>query len=144
MLRGSIGLVLAVLLLAACGKKDESLAKKAGAKVGETLTDLAQGVDAGIDRGRNVPVTVSDALAAHGVGATISKRDGPALAIYLTSKEEWEVEVVVRALDRSDMEIGRAKTKVSFTKNDAKYVGCDFPREMDASLVTKYVVEESQ
>lgn len=144
MLERTIAAVLPVLLLAACGRNDESLAKKAGAKVGETLTDLAHGVDAGIDRGRTVPVVVSDALAAHGVGATVSKRDGTALAIYLTSKEEWEVEVVVKALDRSDMEIGRAKTKVSFAKNDAKYVGCDFPREMDASLVVKYLVEEAR
>jgi hypothetical protein len=144
MLHRPIGVVLAVLLLAACGKKDESLAKKAGAKVGETLTNFGHGVDAGIDRGRAVAVEVSDGLAARGVGATVSKRDGAAVSVYLTSKDAMDLQVVVKALDRGESEIGRAKAAVTFTRDDAKYVNLEFPREMDASLVAKYVVEEAR
>ncbi len=144
MLHRPIGVVLAVLVLAACGKKDESLAKKAGAKVGETLTDIAHGMDAGIDRSRAVPVEVSGDLAGRGVGATVSKRDGAAVSVYLTSRDAMDLQVVVKALDRGEAEIGRAKAAVTFTRDDAKYVNLEFPREMDASLVAKYVVDETK
>ena len=43
--------VACTMLLCSCGKKeDESLAKRAGSKVGRTLTDFASGVGKGIER----------------------------------------------------------------------------------------------
>jgi hypothetical protein len=134
----------AALAAAACGRKDESIAERAGSKMSETVTHLAKGVDAGIDRGKAIPVEASPALVVAGVTATVSKTDGASVSVYLVSKLPLALPVIVRALNRDDAEIGRAKADVTFTANDGKYVALEFPAEMDRSLVAKYVVEDGR
>ena len=132
------------LAAAACGRKDESLAERAGSKVSETMTHVAKGIDAGIDRGKSVPVEGSQSLAAAGVTATVSSQDGENVSVYLVAKSAITLPVIVRALNRDDVEIGRAKQDVTFGANDGKYVALKFPAEMDRSLVAKYVVEDGR
>jgi len=134
----------AVLAAAACGRKDESIAERTSSKLSETATHFAKGVEAGIDRGKAIPVEAAPALVAAGVTATVSKSDGASVSVYLVSKLPLALPVIVRALNRDELEIGRSKVDVTFTANDGKYVALTFPAEMDRSLVAKYVVEDGR
>lgn len=139
--RRAAAVVAVALVAASCGKKDESLTARASSKVSETATQLAKGVGAGIDRGKAIPVETAPGLARMGVTATVTSSDGTKVSVYLVSKSEISIPVIVRALNRDDAEIGRARVDVTLAFNDGKYVAFEFPAEMDRSLVAKYVAE---
>jgi hypothetical protein len=66
-------LAAAVVLVVGCGKKDESLAKKAGGKVGEVLTGFAAGMGKGVDKQMLVNVELTPAVTQAGITKTVAK-----------------------------------------------------------------------
>ena len=142
MVRRALPLVVVASLLAAgCWKKDESLAKTAGSKVGETLTNFTSGVGAGIDRGLAVPVELAQEVRDQGLSKTVSKWEKGALVVYVISKEKLDLRLVAKAFNSAGEEIGRSKLEVAFEQEDARYLTFKFPPEMDAALLTKCVIE---
>ena len=65
-----------LVFAAGCGSDDESVAKRTGTKVGETLTDFAAGMGKGIDKKMVVNVELSKDLADQGLSSTIAKAGG--------------------------------------------------------------------
>ena len=137
-----------VVLLAALAcdrKKDETVVKQAGSKVGEALTEFASGVSKGVDTKMVVAVELTPAVTAKGLSRTIAKSLGmdgdKGFSTYIVSKAPFRGTLVARALGGSGEEIGRARQGVSFEKDDAKYVTFKFQPEMDTGLVAKYVID---
>lgn len=134
------------LLLLACGRKDESLAKRTGSTVGETITDFASGVGRGVDTKMKVSVDLSPELVNRGLSKTVARSFGigstdEGFSVYIISKQKFAGTLVARALDTGGEEIGRSKVAVSFGADDARYVTFRFPSEMNSALVKRYVVE---
>jgi hypothetical protein len=137
-----------VVLLAALAcdrKKDETVVKQAGSKVGEALTEFASGVSKGVDTKMVVAVELTPAVTAKGLSRTIAKSLGmdgdKGFSTYIVSKAPFRGTLVARALGGSGEEIGRARQGVSFERDDAKYVTFKFQPEMDTGLVAKYVID---
>jgi len=137
-----------VVLLAALAcdrKKDETVVKQAGSKVGEALTEFASGVSKGVDNKMVVAVELTPAVTAKGLSRTIAKSLGmdgdKGFSTYIVSKAPFRGTLVARALGGSGEEIGRARQGVSFERDDAKYVTFKFQPEMDTGLVAKYVID---
>jgi hypothetical protein len=139
----------AVVLVVGCGKKDESLAKKAGGKVGEVLTDFAAGVGKGVDKQMLVNVELTPAVTQAGITKTVAKSlamgaSTNGFTVYLVAGRALKGQLVAKALNKEDQEVGRAVVAVEFAAEDAKYVTFVFSREMDSLLVAKYVVDVRQ
>ena len=137
-----------VVLLAALAcdrKKDETVVKQAGSKVGEALTEFASGVSKGVDNKMVVAVELTPAVTAKGLSRTIAKSLGmdgdKGFSTYIVSKAPFRGTLVARALGGSGEEIGRARQGVSFERDDAKDVTFKFQPEMDTGLVAKYVID---
>jgi hypothetical protein len=135
-----------VLLVCGCGKRDESMAKTVGNKVGETLTDFASGVGKGIDKQMMVKVRLSEEVTKQGLSKTISKSRGidleeKGITVYFTATTAFKGKLVAKAVDKEGQEIGRSVVDVEFSADDAKYVPFVFDDEMDTQLVQEYLVD---
>jgi hypothetical protein len=146
----SIRLLVVLLWVAAgCGKSDESLAKRTGSRVGETLTDFASGVGKGVDQQMAVNVELSKAIADQGVSKTIAKSGGisppniktKGISVYLIASKRFKSKLIAKALTKDGQEIGRSTADVDLAADDAKYVTFQFDPEMDTQLVDKYVID---
>ncbi len=137
--------VAALAVSTACSKGDDSLAKKAGSKLGETVTDFASGVGKGVDRQMVVEVDLGPSVVEKGLTKTIAKSSGlegpKEISVYLVSSAAVKGVLVAKALDEKGGEIGRASENVEFTADDAKYVTFKFQEQMDSQLVKKVVLE---
>ena len=141
-----LAVFLVLLAALACDRrKDETVVKQAGSKVGEALTEFASGVSKGVDTKMVVAVELSPAVTAKGLSRTVAKSLGmdgdKGFSTYIVSKAPFRGTLVARALGGSGEEIGRARQGVSFEKDDAKYVTFKFQPEMDTGLVAKYVID---
>lgn len=141
-----LAVFLVLLAALACDrKKDETVVKQAGSKVGEALTEFASGVSKGVDTKMVVAVELTPAVTAKGLSRTVAKSLGmdgdKGFSTYIVSKAPFRGTLVARALGGSGEEIGRARQGVSFEKDDAKYVTFKFQPEMDTGLVAKYVID---
>ena len=127
-----------------CGRKDESISKKVGRKLGESVTDFGSGVGTGFDAQMTVNVELTEDLAKLGVSSTMAKSLAPSvpktITVYLITQNKLEGTLVARALNGKGLEIGRARTEVTLAKDDAQYVNFAFPSEMDTGMVVRYEV----
>lgn len=132
-------LFITLTLIYGCGN-DDSLAKKAGNKVGETLTDFASGVGEGVDEKMLVIVNLSEPLKAKGLSKTISKSLGldKGFSVYLISQKTLSSKLIAKAIDKSGQEIGRVVVSVEFAADDAKYIIFKFNDELDMQLVKSF------
>jgi hypothetical protein len=138
----SVGLMILLLGVAGCGDKgEESFAKKAGGKVGETVTDFATGVGKGIDKQLTVQVDLLNGLADRGVSKTVAKTIPYGFSIYLVAAKPLKSQLIAKALNKEGQEIGRCVVEVEFAGDDAKYVHCTFPEDMDTQLVEKFTLD---
>lgn len=140
--------VVAMVLLVGCGESNESAAKRAGGKVGETLTDFATGVGKGIDRQLTVNVELSKEATKQGLSRTVAKSGAlepdikkKGISIYFMAKTAFKGTLLAKAMNKEGQEIGRSVAKVEFKADDAKYVLFTFDQEMDTQLVDKYIVD---
>jgi hypothetical protein len=152
-------LVVSWVVVAGCGSDDESVAKKTGAKVGETLTDFASGVGKGIDKKMMVNVELSKELADQGLSSTIAKAGGidldrprdpvrpekdlhqSSILVYVIAAKPFKGTLIAKALTKDGQEIGRCPADVEFAADDAKYVTFAFHHDMDTQLVAKYAID---
>jgi len=138
--------LLLVLVVCGCGRRDESVAKTAGSKVGETITDFASGVGKGVDKQMMVNVKLSEAVAKQGLSKTVSKSrgmsdKGKGITVYFKAAAPFKGKLVAKAIDKEGQEIGRSVVDVDFSADDAKYVSFPFAEEMDTQWVQEYMVD---
>jgi len=103
-------------------KKDESLVKQAGTKVGETLTDFASGLGAGVDTKMTAPVELAPEILEKGLSRTVAKSLAldsieKGFSVYLIAKRPVAGTLLAKAFDKNGDEIGRTPedTRVSCT-----------------------------
>jgi hypothetical protein len=141
-MRRTFCLAFVLLVTIGCGKKgEESLAKQAGGKVGETLTDFVSGVGKGVDKQLIVKVELSKSLADLGLSNTVSKAIPHGFSIYLAAAKPLKSKLVAKAFDKEDQEVGRCAVDVDFAADDAKYVSFTFQDAMDTQLVEKFLLD---
>jgi hypothetical protein len=141
-MRQTVFLVFILLVIVGCGKKgEESLAKQAGGKVGETVTDFVSGVGKGVDKQLIVKVDISKNLAGRGLSKTVSKAIPHGFSVYLVAAKPLKSKLVAKAFDKEGNEIGRCAVDVDFAADDAKYVPFAFPNDMDTQLVEKFMLD---
>lgn len=137
------------LFLYGCGKEgEESLAKRTGDKLGQTVTEFASGVGKGVDSQMQVNVELSEALTQSGFSKTIAKSLDPGnekgISVYITSRDAFEGKFIATAINKEGQEIGRSVVGVSFKPDDAQYVRFIFDKEVDMQLVERFVVDMRQ
>ena len=138
----TIASLLLVVVACGCGRRDESMAKTAGDKVGETITDFASGVGKGVDKQRMVRIKFSEAVCKQRLSKTISKSGKEnGITVYFLAASPFKGKLVAKATNKEGQEIGRSVVDVEFSADDAKYVSFPFPEEMDAQLVQEYRVD---
>jgi hypothetical protein len=138
-------LVFTAALLAGCGKKEESLANRAGESLGRHITDFTKGVGKGIDQKMTVDVTVRPEVLALGLTNTIGKSLGldakrKGISVYFVASQNVSNNLIARALNAEGVEIGRCKKPVVIEKDAAAYVNFEFEDEMDSAMVKRYVI----
>jgi hypothetical protein len=142
-------LAISLVVVAGCGKHDESAAKRAGNAVGETVTDFASGIGKGVDKKMTVNVELSKPLSDRGLSKTVAKlaetekhaHVSKGVSVYLIASKPFKSKLVAKALDGDGLEIGRSTVDVDFAADDAKYVNFTFDPQMDRQLVAKYVID---
>ncbi len=132
-------------LLIGCGS-EESTTKRVGNKLGETMTELTQGIGEGIDNQMLVEVTFSEEMESKGYTKTVAKSFGvgssdKGYSVYVIANEPDSSTLISKAFDDAGLEIGRAILDVNFKEDEAKYLNFIFNSEMDAQLVNLYTVE---
>ncbi|MGO8689400.1 MAG: hypothetical protein ACLQLG_07175 [Thermoguttaceae bacterium] len=138
----TVASLLLVVVACGCARRDESVAKTAGNKVGETITDFASGVGKGVDKQRMVRITLSEAVCKQRLSKTIAKSGKEnGITVYFLAAGPFKGKLVAKATNKEGQEIGRSVVDVEFSADDAKYVSFPFPEEMDAQLVQEYRVD---
>jgi len=131
-------------LLIGCGKKDDSLANKAGEALGKQVTDFTKGVGKGIDQKMMVAVSLRPEVQALGLTNTIAKSLGigttNGISIYFIASQDISNTLAARALNADGVEVGRVKKLVVMKKDDATYVTFNFEEQMDAGIVKRYEI----
>ncbi len=132
-------------LLIGCGKKDDSLANRAGESIGKQLTDFTKGVGKGIDQKMSVEVSLRPEVLALGLTNTVAKSLGSdankkGISVYFIASQSISNTLIARALNADGAEIGRSKKPVVMQKDDAAYVTFEFDGEMDTAMVKKYAI----
>lgn len=140
-------LILSLLftLLVGCGKKEDSLANRAGESIGKQLTDFTKGVGKGIDQKMSVEVSLHPEVLALGLTNTIAKSLGldaskKGISVYFIASQSVSNALVARALNAEGVEIGRCNKPIVIPKDGAAYVTFEFDGEMDTAMVRKYAI----
>jgi PBP1b-binding outer membrane lipoprotein LpoB len=135
---------LLAVLLTGCSEKDDSIAMKAGEKLGQQVTDFTKGVGKGIDQKMMVQVSLSLQVLALGLTNTIAKSLGlggtNGISVYFIASQNISNTLVVRALNGEDVEVGRARKLVVLQKDEATYITFNFEDLMDMQMVKRFAV----
>jgi hypothetical protein len=140
-----ICLSLLVAMLTGCGKKDESIANRAGESMGKHITDFTKGLGKGIDQKMSVQVFLAPEVLALGITNTVAKSLGldaakKGISIYFIASQSVSNTLIARALNTDGAEIGRSKKPIAMEKQDATYITFEFDSEMDSAMVKRYVI----
>ena len=137
-----LGLVATILI--GCGKREDSIAKKAGEVIGQQVTDFTKGVGKGIDQKMLIQVSLTPQLQMLGLTNTIAKSLGigstNGISVYFIASQNLSNTLVTRALNAEGVEVGRAKKLVVMQKDDATYVTFNFEDQMDMAMVKRYEI----
>lgn len=131
-----------------CESIEGEKVSKIGTQIGETVSNFISGLGKGIKKETKADVVVEIAqdVLNQGLSKTNAKVEGKAnevknLSVYFISNNNFQGELLAKALDEDGAEIGRAAVSVQFVKDDAKYIVFGFPKEMELPLVKKYSIE---
>jgi len=122
----------------------EEAATKAGEIVGGSARSFGDGVGEGIDKSGNMALQLSEELANAGVklGAhTISSTDegnDNKLSIYFIFEKDFQKTVVIKVLNKQQVEVGRIKQEVKGKKDEATYI--DFVFDPRTNIDPKYTI----
>lgn len=138
----TIGLMTILVLMVGCSENNDSMANKAGEKVGSLLTEFAEGAGKGIDQKMLIDVRFDKDFKAKGITSSVAKQDSIAeksIVLYLIGEKEFSGKIMIKAYNEADQEIGRSTEEVTLTEDEAKYTTFKFHEEMDVQLVIYYV-----
>jgi len=115
--------------------KTKKTVNKSGKLVGKTATEFVDGVSDGIDETLDCEVIISEELINEGVKtgaysiATDSNGNKNILKIYLIFKKELNRALLVTALNKDSLEMGRSLPLIQASAGDARYFTIPFDKE---------------
>lgn len=148
-----LAMILGTVLLASCGGEVTDKAKetlnKGGEVVGETATEVLEGIKEGMDQTLECELVIADDLKKKGVSngkfEVVSDSTGGknnVLTAYLIFNQDFSDTLYAKAFDKSRVEIGRAKVPVTAKAGDAGYY--DFKFDPRTYIEVKSRIEISQ
>ena len=138
--------VIALIVIAGCADSSKGGAGSIGKKLGENVTEFAQGVGSGIDQQMQIKVELASDVVEAGLSSTVASQkiqaEKPAkgISVYFIASKAIKGTLLARAFNSGDQEVGRAASEVSLGQDDAEYIVFDFPAEMDRQTVTVYKI----
>ena len=122
----------------------EEAATKAGEIVGGSARSFGDGVGEGIDKSGNMALQLSEELAnagvklgAHTISSTEEGNDNK-LSIYFIFEKDFQKTVVIKVLNKQQVEVGRIKQEVKGKKDEATYI--DFVFDPRTNIDPKYTI----
>ncbi|MFN9596399.1 MAG: hypothetical protein ACK560_06370 [Bacteroidota bacterium] len=148
-----LGIILVTVLLISCGGEVADKAKetlnKGGEVVGETATEVLEGIKEGMDQTLECELAIADDLKKNGVSngkfEVVSDSIGGSnnvLTAYLIFNQDFSDTLYAKAFDKNQVEIGRAKVLVTVKAGDAGYY--DFKFDPRTYIEVKSRIEISQ
>ena len=105
--------------------------------MGGGVVQVWGGFKEGVEGATVGQVQISPELASYGAQVTrVQLTNGGVINAYLIAEKPLKYELRLRALDKDDREIGRAKAVVDFPADHAEYVDFAFDERTPMSMVT--------
>jgi len=121
---------------------------KGGETVGESATEFFEGVSEGVDKTLKCEISLSENLNAKGISHgifSINKENGNnnrnVLTIYMIFDKAFDGEMIVKAYDKNNLEIGRSKLSIKKDAGETGYFDFTFDKRTDISVRSKIVIE---
>ena len=135
----NICLFVIVFLFLSCGdnikEKTQETLNKGGEMVGETATEVLEGIREGMDQSLECELILSDPLIQDGVAAgkfeVASDSIGGTnnvLTVYLIFNKEFSDTIHAKAFSKKNFEIGRSRVVVTAKAGDTAYYDFKFDR----------------
>ncbi|MEY5046737.1 MAG: hypothetical protein RLZZ175_96 [Bacteroidota bacterium] len=150
MKKQSIVCILLISLLA-CDKvkeKTKQTINEGGEVVGKTATEFVEGVSEGIDKTLECKIELQPSVSSAGLktGSFSIQSDSTGgknnlLTIYFIFDKDFKKEVLVKAFDKSGLEIGRSKQTITAKAGEAKYFDFKFDKRTYIEAKSKITVE---
>ena len=149
-------------LLASVAKGTGNALSGAGSEATEALskgvTDMVSGINRGVEKGTEFPVSVNDSLSAKGVAANLATRNlsntsaelgnggmENSVSVYITFDNASEMVFQLRAFDSDGKEIGRSnKLPVQVDEDEGTYLHFVFDGQTPLSRVANMVLYETK
>ncbi|MEA4862639.1 MAG: hypothetical protein AB7F40_11580 [Victivallaceae bacterium] len=127
-----ISVIAAMILTFGCG--DESVSKKAGKTVGNSLREFGEGAGSAMADKQNISLVTSDAFD-KAFEFTVARSNGNfesgnTIEIYIITKVPGNYTLRLKAKNSYGNEVGRATVSQEFKPDSAGYVNFEFPKEM--------------
>ncbi|WP_299100540.1 hypothetical protein [uncultured Winogradskyella sp.] len=150
MKRNQTILLLLILCLVSCNRianKTKEGINRGGEVVGESATEFFEGVSEGVDKTLECKIMLSNNLKKQGlktgvynIGSQSSSHNNK-LTLYVIFDSDFNQEVMAKVFNKSGLEIGRAKTVISGTKDGAAYFDFLFDTRTDIGYRNKIIIE---
>jgi hypothetical protein len=144
-------LLIVTLVIISCETVKEKTKKSinaGGEVVGKTATEFFEGVSEGVDKTLQCEITLSQFLKDSGLTTgkfsidsdTISGKNN-LLILYLIFDKDFSKTILVKAFDKTGLEIGRTKLKIDGKAGDAKYYDLAFDKRTHIEVKSKFSIE---
>ncbi|TRZ46321.1 hypothetical protein [Robertkochia solimangrovi] len=121
---------------------------KGGEVVGQTATEFFEGVTKGVNKTLECKIELSEVLKSEGLqtGAfSIENRtdggENNLLTLYLIFDKDFKGELIAKAYNKNDMEIGRSSIEVRGEAGGAQYVDFNFDKRTYIGVRNKIIIE---
>lgn len=146
-------LILSITLLSvSCNRvknKANDTINKGGEVVGESATNLIEGISEGVEKSLDCEIIISDELKAKGISTgtySIKNHDlgghKNLLLLYVIFEKDFRGDIMAKAFNKQGQENGRKKQRVEGRKGDARYI--KFPFEEHTRIEAKSKIELSE
>jgi 3-hydroxyacyl-CoA dehydrogenase len=136
------------ILASACHsakQKANEVINKAGETVGQSTSEFVKGVGKGIGEAFNNDVDVfalkADGLTTGKIVFADSAGHDNVLSVYLIFNKDLDKEILVRVVDRTGLEYGRAGRQVTGKKGDAGFFDFYFNSRTSFESKSKFIFE---
>lgn len=119
------------------GEKAKETLNKSGEAIGETATEIVEGVTKGVQRTLDSKIELSEALKAKGIstGKHYIEKDSLGkdnkLVIYLITEQPYQGILTFKAQDKKGIEIGRKQIEMNTKAGQAGYYDVQFDARTD-------------
>ena len=141
-----ISVLITYLSLASCNNAQEKI-NKVSEKVGESGGELIKSVTTGVDKAFNVNVDLAENLKTQGItlGKVTVSNDSIGtdnkVSVYMIFTKDFKGNMIMKAFDNKNLEMGRVKIDIDMKKDDAKFFDFCFDTRTNIDTDSKLTIE---